>query len=69
MLQIQAIAFDYDVRATFQRMRRTETINKIIRSFIIDHNHITDIIELQQSTQWADYIVTTDDSHTGIINW
>lgn len=51
MLHIQAIAFDYNVRPTFQRMCWTETINKIICSFITDSNHIADILELQQLTQ------------------
>ena len=63
MLHIQAIAFDYNVRPTFQRMCWTETINKIICSFITDSNHIADILELQQLTQRAGYFVTTGQSH------
>ena len=33
VLQIQAIAFDYDVRATFQRMCGTEIRTAVIISF------------------------------------
>ena len=56
MLQIQAIALDNDVSATFQRMCGTEISTAVIHSFSINSTVVTDVITPQTVTYMAEKV-------------